>query len=125
MTREQWRNMNAAQRRIKLAKLAGWTGGKNGDWIAPNGLSTQCLYPASGDGELLVGLGKYEDDVPPDFCLDLNAINDAESKTYGDSELFTRWQANLILVCGSVTAALRATAEQRAEALALTMEPEA
>ena len=111
MNRETWKNMTDGERQCLVAEIAGWSHQGDYWWHDEKDKSR----PPEDDGIRA---------MPPDYLNDLNAMHDAEMSASGGPGLLARWQSNLILTCGSVDAALRATAAQRAEAFALIMSTE-
>ena len=131
MTRSKWVKLSPEEQRIKVALLAGWTGGENGDWIEPDGTSCQCLYPSGGANGKLVGFGKYDNEaVPSDYLNDLNACHDMEEALPEERKrTFAFILAQILDTTPTVDLDdqflnIHATAAHRAEAFVLTMEPE-
>ena len=127
MTHEEWVKLTPEQQRIKVAKLAGWADEGQGMWKDPDGIYCQALYPTGGDGNTLVGLGKHDEDVPPNYLNDLNAMHDCMIMIR-DRGLFANYYANLRTLhgvwglCFSTWQEHNCTAAQRAEAFVVTME---
>ena len=139
MTREKWKQMTPDQQRIKVAELCGW---KRTTW-AEQGYKTSsvdALVWINPEDHLPHGVGDYGDDrgfLPfPDYLDDLGAMREAE-----DSHLPRKkrriWISALADICEAdhnpiwvcylnhaLQYVLSSTAAQRAEALALTLEPE-
>lgn len=123
MTREKWLNLSDEARRVKVAELCGWKKSdsiysfeigvnQHGFWKKP------IYFWLNPKGEQCLGL--------PEYLTDLNAMHEAEELIYGD-ERWRTYEGWLWDTTNSIEGGgdlIHATAAQRAEALALTMEPE-
>jgi len=123
MTIEQVKAMTDDELRIKVAELCGWVYEGSGNWKQPDGVETQTLYPTGGHGDVVVGMGKYDEEVPLDYPNDLNAMRDAEDTIHNEDFSDDTWHSflhNLDAVINQRRA--HASARQRAEAFVLTMK---
>lgn len=113
MTRIRWAEMSLEERRIKVAELCGWRCSVLGNWWHQ-------MVPPDGDGTKV--------ETCPDYLNDLNAMHWAEMNM--SEEQPECYEENLIRVmstpegCHPGRVLWFATAAERAEAFALTMEPE-
>lgn len=108
--------MTEEQIRIAIAEACGWKREFDGNheepewyWIPPN--------DPDGDGEL------------PDYCNDLNAMHEAETATFGSTDLWQKFVFKLLNTCGGsgmdeldgLCCLVQVTALQRAEAFLRTI----
>ena len=103
MTREEWAELSDREKRIKIAELCGW----------------QCNHSDVG---MLIPPGKnsLDDavgfDILPDYLNDLNAMHEAEKMIKG------KMIHHYLEALEEYVYPAMATAAQRAEAFALTMD---
>lgn len=127
MTHAQWVELTPTQQRVLVALHRGWTGGENGDWIDPDGDHCQALYPSGEANGKLVGMDKYDGEVPPDYLDDLNAMHQC-MVLIRDRGLFATYYTHLRDIfsqrglCFSTWDEQNTSAEIRAEAFVTTME---
>jgi hypothetical protein len=123
MNRETWAKMIPEERRIKIAELCRITDCGPEDWAT-------CDFERIG---CWTGLRNGVEVDCPDYEHDLNAMHEAEelipTGERGESNRWPAYEANLARVIGyypyhNIRGYIHATAAQRAEAFALTMEPE-
>jgi hypothetical protein len=114
MTREKWSKMTADDRLIKVAELCVWQENRGYWW---NDMLDKSR-PKSDDGiRTFAGI--------PDYLNDLNAMHEAENTILGAIAFVRRrYYQNLDAITGDPWNTIVATAAQRAEAFALTLEPE-
>lgn len=134
MKLEQVKAMSDDQLRIKVAVLCGYVYEGNGNWKAPDGTPLQALYGTGGADGVIVGLGNYDEDIPPDYSTDLNAMHEAEKLASYDEywpTLFEIVTCEEVPICenqgmfiDAMSTVGGAPARQRAEAFVLTMEDE-
>jgi len=111
MTREQWQKMSEEEKRVKVAELCGWKKSILSNFAYQ-------LIPPMGDGSQVM--------CCPDYLHDLNAMHEAEKVIGGNHN--PKWAdycafLDEVVDFGGVGGSkIAATAEQRAEAFALTME---
>ena len=122
MTREKWKQMTAEEQRIKIAELCGWSNvHKTGEQFDSE--------PLMDKGIGLVGFRNLtvtkerQLEVVPDYLNDLNACHEFE-KTLVDEHEGTKWTYKQRLKTMLGASWGFATAEQRCEALVLTMTGE-
>lgn len=129
MTSEEYDALSEDEKRIKAAEAAGWQYEGHCNWMSPGGCSHQALYPSGGVGDVVVGMGKYDNCVPPQFLYDLNDIHDAVMEmNESDRNRFWLELGKIVLGCYAIRRACQdnferiaeATAEQRAKAFVLT-----
>ena len=116
MTRKKWAKMTQSERQLKIAKLCKW--------------NKKFLGYEPDDGHL--GRSEERYSHMPDYLHNLNAMHEAELML--SQGMLQDYLSNLLPMmkeCENetneynwVVRAVRATAAQRAEAFALTMEPE-
>jgi hypothetical protein len=133
VTREKWAKITPEQQRIKIAELFGWkfhagTSSYPPVWTDPNGHQKDVAFWDF--------LDKNGDDIVPDYLNDLDAMHDVERHLLKTEGLRIAFASVLSYVCGvwdpsgelrtreDQFKVLHATAAQRCEALALTLEPE-
>jgi hypothetical protein len=66
--------------------------------------------------------GVRQDNPPPLYASDMNAIQEVEQVFIKD-DMLPIWHANMVSVCGSVEASMDATAAQHAQAFVMTLAP--
>lgn len=123
MNVEQVKAMTDSELRIEVALLCGWEYEGDGNWKRPDGTKTQALYPTEGHNEVVVGFGKYDEEVPPNYPNDLNAMRDTEDTIHNPDFSNPEWHnflRNLDAVINQRRA--HASARQRAETFVLTMK---
>jgi hypothetical protein len=106
--------------------LVGWVYLGNGDWREPDGTLAQAMYGTGGWDGIIVGMGKWDEEVPPNYPRDLNAMADVE-KLMSD-EQFSRYAWQILetvegkrLECRTY---LAAPARQRCEAYVMVTSKE-
>ena len=116
MTRERWAELNLDQQRIKVAELCGWQEIHIDEWCG-----SMWGYPAWWKPHMI-----YRKFPVPDYVGDLNAMHEAESKAClgGNAALYEQNLRTIMLNDEKTWHPWHANASQRAEAFALTMEPE-
>jgi len=119
MTREKWAAMSHRQRRIKIAGLLGITEVSEAD-------AATCDVCEIGSWD---GKKKGMPVDVPDYENDLNAMHEATMLV--PVAKMQQWLDNIVMIVGHDSEKIElcwkvwhATAAQRAEALALTLEPE-
>lgn len=121
MTREKWASMTPDQRRIKIAELCGWKVTRHGNVMASGCYGCFGYPPGYWDW------AGYSNERVPDYEGDLNAMHEAEillpKHLQGSFRIQLSHQADPDCR-GYGEKVCHATAAQRAEALALTLEPE-
>lgn len=134
MTQTEVEKLTDVELRVKVAELAGWSGGADGEWVEPDGTPHQALYPSGSAYGKYVGEGKYDESVPPDYPHDQNAVHEACSTEYDRDPYFAyKYYECLGLVCCGPDSSrddweehpedlILATARQRAEAFVLAKE---
>ena len=119
MTREQWAEMSSIEKRTLIAKLCGWTE------VQPQEVGHYCV----GCGYDCKGLRGMPPKAPiaigvPDYLNDLNAMHQAEQMLI-KRDNYLSYEYTLADICGNGAVpqfeTIHATAEQKAEAFALTM----
>jgi len=134
MTREEWSKLTDEKKNIKVARLCGWKK------IRREILLYQGICGSIPTKYLLVGhiFHSKEEGYVPDYLRDLNAMHNAEISAFGGSVgnvnsnffLWSTARRHLAEVCARPDQPCRvgpywicyATAAQRAEAFALTMD---
>lgn len=117
MNREAWAKLSALERRIRIAKLCGW---RSTQWEGEE----EPLWELPGNSFTRLRTTKEL----PDYLNDLNAIHMAVMAM--PKQLRMKHDVWLMLICSHEDGTWdlfdvhNATAEQRAEAFILTMEPE-
>ena len=103
--------MTDQQINLAIAEACGWRRRDNTD-ITRLVTADWAKWQRSKDGAWCSSL--------PNYCHDLNAMHEAESKSFDNGMQPYAWQMELQRVCGDYPATFCATARQRAEAFLRT-----